>query len=581
MQIKGISVQGFRSFAAEQTIEFDKLRPGLYHLAGRNEVEPSLEGNGAGKSSLLEAICWGLYGRTSRNIRAGAIKNWNAKEQCNVAVNVQTQAGDVLIYRAQNPNALVVSVNGAERVVDQKTLDELLGVGADAFLFSIYFAQFVPSFIDLSPADQMGLYSTVLGLNVWEAASEAAGKRAKELDVAVQARTQVVSGLQGQFLELEALSFDAAEKEWLEGMELKDKELKASIETKQKALKVAEAELAKAAAGSEKFKAAREAEHAGSRLVATAESTTAMLERAFADLNRKDLKNCPTCGATLKDNEHIKKEIAGKKEALEAARTALAAAVASHRAAHDAWAKLGPAEEKLREANRKVTTLQTELRGLELMQQNLEKEVNPFDKQRADTAARIAVVKKDLQESTQQLVNAQAKQASAAYWPKGFKELRLSLIEESLTQLTIESNTALVELGLKDWGLRYDVERETKKGTVSKGFTVLVDAPHVKEAMPWAVWSGGESQRLRVSSSLGFGELICSRMGLAPNVELYDEPSTWLSTAGIHDLLTSLADRAQRRNKVIIVADHRTLDFGGFAGTITVVKTKGGSRIEV
>lgn len=53
----------------------------------------------------------------------------------------------------------------------------------------------------------------------------------------------------------------------------------------------------------------------------------------------------------------------------------------------------------------------------------------------------------------------------------------------------------------------------------------------------------------------------------------------WLSETGIQDLLAVLAERAAKQKKIILLADHRALDFGGFSGTITVTKNHLGSTI--
>ena len=153
------------------------------------------------------------------------------------------------------------------------------------------------------------------------------------------------------------------------------------------------------------------------------------------------------------------------------------------------------------------------------------------------------------------------------------------LIQESLAQLTLECNEVLFQMGLQDWFVSFDVERETKSGGINKNFTVMVQAPQMKDPVPWEVWSGGESQRLRLAVSMGFANLVSSRLGVQPNVEFWDEPSTWMTESGIQDMLTVLAERAERYRKVILLADHRALDFGGFVGVINIIKDRGGSRI--
>ena len=165
------------------------------------------------------------------------------------------------------------------------------------------------------------------------------------------------------------------------------------------------------------------------------------------------------------------------------------------------------------------------------------------------------------------------------YWVKGFRDLRLWLVEHSLAQLEVEANAALHALGLEGWRVQFDVEKETKAGGVSRGFTVSVESPDSDGAVPWGAWSGGESQRLRIACAVGLSNLILAQRGAAFDLEMWDEPSSWLTEEGVDSLLRLLADRARETGRRVLVADHRALGFGGFSRTLRVEKGKGGSIV--
>jgi hypothetical protein len=57
---------------------------------------------------------------------------------------------------------------------------------------------------------------------------------------------------------------------------------------------------------------------------------------------------------------------------------------------------------------------------------------------------------KQLQSSNKELFATQ-------YWVKGFREVRLSLISEVLTQLELEVNNKLFQLGLENWKVLFAV----------------------------------------------------------------------------------------------------------------------------
>lgn len=58
MRLHRLEVEGFGPFRARQTVDFDAFADdGIFLIAGRT---------GAGKSSILDAVCFGLYGGVPR-----------------------------------------------------------------------------------------------------------------------------------------------------------------------------------------------------------------------------------------------------------------------------------------------------------------------------------------------------------------------------------------------------------------------------------------------------------------------------------------------------------------------------------
>lgn len=70
MILKHLSIQNFLSI---KNIELDLSNRGLMLLQGRNLDNDSLNNNGAGKSSIIEALIYVLYGRTIRGLKGDAV----------------------------------------------------------------------------------------------------------------------------------------------------------------------------------------------------------------------------------------------------------------------------------------------------------------------------------------------------------------------------------------------------------------------------------------------------------------------------------------------------------------------------
>jgi energy-coupling factor transporter ATP-binding protein EcfA2 len=149
-----------------------------------------------------------------------------------------------------------------------------------------------------------------------------------------------------------------------------------------------------------------------------------------------------------------------------------------------------------------------------------------------------------------------------------------------LRELEIATMSEVRSLGLVGWKIGFTGETETKSGSIKLGVRAVVESPEAKR--DFDSWSPGEGQRIRVASSLGLASLIQRYSGVSYDIEVYDEPTAWLSDAGIEDLFECLRERAHSRGKSIWVCDPRAgVSHGAFDEVWVVVKDDAGSRIEI
>ena len=85
MIIHSIKIQNFKSIYGTQTFNFDNLK-GLIKLSGPI---------GAGKTTIAEAILWGLYG-TVKGQNNGQLVAWNTKS-CEIEINLTSKNKDIHI----------------------------------------------------------------------------------------------------------------------------------------------------------------------------------------------------------------------------------------------------------------------------------------------------------------------------------------------------------------------------------------------------------------------------------------------------------------------------------------------------
>lgn len=613
MRVLALTVRGFRSFSAGQTWRPVDRTPGLYHVTGRNEVEPELEANGAGKSTLFEALYWGLYGRTSRGLKAGNVQCWlPGSPKCTVTIDFEHDGSRWLLHRAWNPNVLTLAApDTPERPVDQTEVERVVGVGPETFLQAVYHAQFSPHFVDLTPADRLALLSEVLDLERWERAATGAGKLSRDLKLEETKLRQKIAHAEGRLAQLRENPWPALIEEWNSRRHDKLLRLTAEIVTyrtnlaKSKgALLLAKRQLA--TVGEAPDFSSLEAELATLRTqhakalqeLGVRTHAIELSERTLVRIrNLKTGVKCSQCGQDV-TAEHADRERAAEESKLAAALSAAEPARLSVEQVVDllqvATQNLERARARDRERQQKQVratqvvaqaeaAVRTDERALALSEENHQatlEEVNPYLAQQAEAEAAIAELERTVAPLTSDADESARVAAGAEFWQKGFRDLRLFVVEQVLTQLEVEVNNALVALGLIGWTVRFSVEQETKSGTLKRGFSILVSSPHSDEQMPFEAWSGGEAQRLRLAISIGMADLISGQLGWDCNLELWDEPSTWMSAAGITDMLDTLAARAEARGRSVWLADHRSLDYGGFAGGLSVVKKTSGSVLE-
>jgi DNA repair exonuclease SbcCD ATPase subunit len=228
---------------------------------------------------------------------------------------------------------------------------------------------------------------------------------------------------------------------------------------------------------------------------------------------------------------------------------------------------------KVEAANKRMDEFDTQLA-------TLGKEENPYSTMLTTKRAKHSDLKNQVIKDTNSKDALEIEFEGVNLWVKGFKRVRLFIIEQAFRTLEIEVNNSLAQLSMPDWQITFDIERENKSGGITKGCVVFVKGPNNKVPVRWENWSGGETQRLQLAGDLGLANLIMHQNGLTNNIEMYDEPSTHLSQEGMLDLANMLHERAISDHKQIWIVDHTAIsNFGDFLGVITVKKDKNGSNI--
>lgn len=614
-----LTLHRFGTFKQEQTFTFPR-GPGLYFMQGVNEAEPKLEANGTGKTTLWNALTWLLFGKTVKGLKAGDVASWDEGKGAFVQFDFGLPDDGQCVWssrRSWSPNTWTLS-HVAEYATDEEVIDlnkdttntllSWLRLDFNSWLHCILMAQNQPMFLDLKSDAKAGLFSEVLGLDAWLERSKRASVLAAEQDGKTRKLERQLSELQGELDGLLQTDVDASFAEWESQRRKRLADLLKVYEPaieKHKGLKRNhdEAVAAEESARSEydgkgdSLSNLRDGLEQAEKRVHDLDKARALADAARdrARVAYKAGDVCPECGQTVSKETHAEHERKAKqvrdlaeltaREAygkLQKARQELSnlttAFDRTQRVVKEANDKLIAAENSVKELRRTLQLLDRDLDRMEDDAERIEKERNPYADMQADLQRKVARLQDQQEALTEELDEARERYSRLTAWTRGFKEIRLQQISEALDQLEIEVNNEVGALGLLDWSLKFDVDRETKKGSLQRGFSVYVQSPHNERLVPWEAWSGGEAQRLRLAATMGLSNLIRTRTGTQLDLEVWDEPTQGMSQQGITDLLNTLRTRAQQERRQIWVVDHRSLGFGGFDGICTVTKTRNGSR---
>lgn len=612
MKIHKITIQGFKSFTKEQILDLNKIEAGLSFISGDNQAEPSLGANGTGKSSIWEALTFAFFGKTSTNIKAGDIKNWQTADKCKVSVEFTQQDVLYTLLRTWNPNSLKLNTE----TVSQDRLEEILGMNFASFIYSIFISQQADKFVDLAPVDKMDLFSNVLDLEKWSTFSDVAKEKKNLLEKKDNELEKERIALEGEVAGLDVGDLDTLIAEYEKDREskiVKETEELTSLETRYTntlaTLRTVEDTV------TENDRLYKEElsivsdctnqvnDSKNIQMLIKKELYKIEVQQDIGETESKKIKNTflePTCSHCF---QPIKPEMLNQQLVL--LERSLAQLGQQYKEQYELFniaetdhAKyvseleiekkvLETLDSNIKNGLHAVRTLEKDAENIvswiddsRKRLQTLQVTANPFMSMKKMKKDKLKELKKQVNLIAQkQFVNIQ-KSCIYDYWVKGFKETKLMLLSEAVKEFEIEINNKLQELGMGEWSVKTEVDTETKAGTIKRGFNILIQSPLNTNLVPFSCWSGGEGQRLRLAITLGLIDFIKNKRGVTWDILIFDEPTQFLSEEGISDLIETLKDKAMNDGIKVFLIDHRNLRaFGDFTSEIKVVKNKQGSRI--
>jgi DNA repair exonuclease SbcCD ATPase subunit len=210
-KIKTITVRNFLSVGNQtQAVDFDKEH--LTLVLGENldlGGDDSGSRNGTGKTTMINALSYALYGQALTNIRKeNLINKTNAKAML-VTVEFDVNGNAYRIERGRKPNILKFFVNNeVQKVSDekdddaqgdsretQKAIEYLLGMSHTMFKHLVALNTYTEPFLSMKSADQREVIEQLLGITVLSEKAENLKALMKTVKDNIQAETFKIDGI--------------------------------------------------------------------------------------------------------------------------------------------------------------------------------------------------------------------------------------------------------------------------------------------------------------------------------------------------------------------------------------------------
>jgi DNA repair exonuclease SbcCD ATPase subunit len=210
-KIKTITVKNFLSVGNQtQAVDFDKEH--LTLVLGENldlGGDDSGSRNGTGKTTMINALSYALYGQALTNIRReNLINKTNAKAML-VTVEFEVGGQHYRIERGRKPNVLRLYVNDQEQKAadekdddaqgdsreTQKHIEQLLGMSHTMFKHLVALNTYTEPFLSMKAADQREVIEQLLGITVLSEKAENLKALMKTVKDNIQAEEFKIAGI--------------------------------------------------------------------------------------------------------------------------------------------------------------------------------------------------------------------------------------------------------------------------------------------------------------------------------------------------------------------------------------------------
>ena len=197
IKIKNLTVKNFMSVGNQtQAVDFDKQQ--LTLVLGENLDQGGDDmgsRNGTGKTTIVNALSYALYGLALTNIKRNNLINKTNNKGMLVTLTFEKDGTNYKVERGRGPNVLKFFINDQEQeLVDesqgdsrktQETINELLGMSHNMFKHILALNTYTEPFLSMKVNDQKDIIEQLLGITILSEKAENLKEKIKQTKDAI------------------------------------------------------------------------------------------------------------------------------------------------------------------------------------------------------------------------------------------------------------------------------------------------------------------------------------------------------------------------------------------------------------
>ena len=229
IRIKDLTVKNFMSVGNQtQAVDFNKEQ--LTLVLGENLDQGGDDNgsrNGTGKTTIINALSYALYGVALTNIKRNNLINKTNSKGMLVSLDFEKDGIDYRIERGRSPNVLKFYINNQEQEqVDesqgdsrktQEAINTLLGMSHDMFKHVVALNTYTEPFLSMRQNDQRAIIEQLLGITILSEKADALKEQVRQTKDTITQETLKIEAIQSSNSKIEdtIANLQGTQRAWL------------------------------------------------------------------------------------------------------------------------------------------------------------------------------------------------------------------------------------------------------------------------------------------------------------------------------------------------------------------------------